>query len=53
METILFALAMICFIAEILVGANAIKFKNEWLSVVLAWILLAIGSVFFGILLTL
>lgn len=53
MEKLLFSGAMIFFIASMLFATNIIKVKNEWKSVGIAYGLLAIGCIFFGLLLTL
>ena len=53
MEKLLFSGAMIFIIASMLFATNIIKVKNEWKSVGITYGLLAIGCVFFGLLLTL
>ena len=52
MKEVMFALAMLFFVATILVGSDTIKFKSEWKSVAVTYSLLAAGVLCFAGVLT-
>lgn len=53
MEKVLMFVAITFFIASMLFATNTVKVKNEWRSVGITYGLLAIGCIFFGLVLTL
>ena len=52
MKEVMFILAMLCFVAVIIVGSDTIEIKSEWKSVAVTYSLLAAGVGCFAVVLT-
>ena len=52
MKEVMFILAMLCFVATILVGSDTIKIKSEWKSVAITYSFLVAGVLCFAGVLT-
>ena len=52
MKEVMFILAMLCFVAVIIVGSDTIEIKSEWKSVAVTYSFLVAGAACFAIVLT-